>query len=105
MIRGNLVVNSRAGGGIAAVVIQFIELYYNDVWNNFGGNYIGLTAGAHDISADPLFINSGSDFHLSAGSPCIDAGDPSNYPPTDFDGQARPHGSAADIGADEYYAK
>lgn len=31
------------------------------------------SAGAHDIAADPLFVSS-TDFHLSGGSPCINAG-------------------------------
>ncbi|MGB2764155.1 MAG: LamG-like jellyroll fold domain-containing protein, partial [Candidatus Aminicenantaceae bacterium] len=31
-------------------------LDYNDIWNN-DANYIGTSAGTHDISADPKFIN------------------------------------------------
>ena len=62
------------------------------------------TPGAHDISADPLLVDPAhGDFHLSPGSPCIDAGDPVHYPGTDFEGDPRPQGPAPDIGADEYY--
>ncbi|MCK4625837.1 MAG: hypothetical protein KAV00_11035, partial [Phycisphaerae bacterium] len=67
---------------------------YNDIWENKAGMYSGISAGANDISADPLFADtSKADFHLksktgrrdpksgkwtrdAASSPCIDAGDP-----------------------------
>jgi Disaggregatase related len=81
-------------------------LDYNDVWNNPGGDYSDVTPGAHDISADPLLADpSGGDVHLISGSPCINKGDPVNYPPTDFEGDGRPAGPAPDIGADEYQVK
>ena len=78
-------------------------LDFNDVWNNPGGDYVGVTPGVHDISADPLLVDpANGDYHLSNGSPCIDAGDPVNYPATDFEGDPRPIGPAPDIGVDEY---
>jgi chitodextrinase len=43
-----------------------------------------------------------NDFHLTAGSPAIDAGDPTSYPPTDKDGHPRPVGTRPDAGAYEY---
>jgi hypothetical protein len=43
----------------------------------------------------------GFDWHLAAGSPAIDAGDPNDFPAKDFDGQSRPRGAAPDAGADE----
>jgi hypothetical protein len=39
------------------------------------------------------------DFHIKAGSPAIDAGDPNNHPATDIDGQ--PRTGTPDAGADE----
>jgi hypothetical protein len=41
------------------------------------------------------------DYHLAAGSPAIDAGDPASFPATDIDGQTRFSGMAPDAGADE----
>lgn len=46
---------------------------YNDVWGNAIGDYYMVSAGAHDISADPLFLTG---YKLSDGAPCINAGDP-----------------------------
>ncbi len=42
------------------------------------------------------------DYHLSAGSPAIDSGDPEDAPDEDYDNQPRPMGAGFDIGADEY---
>lgn len=73
------------------------------MWNNTGGDYGNVTPGAHDISADPLLADpANGNFHLISGSPCIDAGDPVNYPATDFEGDPRLYWSAPDIGADEF---
>ena len=42
------------------------------------------------------------DFHLTATSPAIDAGDPTSYPAKDKDGKTRYIGAAPDAGAFEY---
>jgi hypothetical protein len=60
------------------------------------------------ISQDPGFVDPASDdYHLSRGSPCIDAGtasvpEPPGLPAMDFEGDPRTIGPAPDIGADEY---
>ncbi len=62
-------------------------------------------AGAEDnIDGNPLFLNIGpGDYHLTDGSPCIDAGFFLPWvPTTDFDGESRPAGDVYDIGADEF---
>lgn len=79
----------------------------NDVFGNRLGNYTGtdLTGTNGNIKADPLFVGkSNGNFHLAAGSPCIDAGDSSVIPPgsVDFDGQPRIMGRAVDLGAYEF---
>jgi uncharacterized repeat protein (TIGR01451 family) len=105
IVRSNILVDNTAslgGGGISSSSCALLD--YNDVWNNAGGDYDLVIPGVHDISFDPLMVDPlYGDFHLSLGSPCIDAGDPVDYPLTDFEGDLRPNGSAPDIGADEYY--
>ncbi len=54
-------------------------------------NVEGGAPGPGNFDADPLFVNApGGDFHLAAGSPCIDAGTP---------GKLDPDGSPLDVGA------
>ncbi len=43
------------------------------------------------------------DYHLKAGAPAIDAGTPTDAPPTDFEGDLRPAGDGYDLGADERF--
>jgi hypothetical protein len=59
--------------------------------------------GPHDKLVASGFLNAAAlDFHLGAAAAARDAGDPTNFPPTDIDGQPRPQGSAPDAGADEF---
>ncbi|MFA5057401.1 MAG: choice-of-anchor Q domain-containing protein [Opitutaceae bacterium] len=56
---------------------------------------------AHSQAADPLFVNAGAhDYHLQAGSPCVDAGADTGIA-DDGDGRPRPAGRGPDIGAYE----
>ena len=76
----------------------------NCVYNPGGADYVGLTAGTADVSADPrLTALAYGELHLGSGSPCIDAGDDTAVlsGSTDIDGQARVQGGHVDIGADE----
>lgn len=100
-----------------AVSITYLN---NDLWNNAGGSYClewgtsnDPSVHSNDKSVDPAlgttFVNwqadGSGDYHLKAGSPLIDAGSSAAglAPTTDFDGTARPQGSADDIGAYEYH--
>jgi parallel beta-helix repeat protein len=69
-------------------------LLNNDVYSSNGATYGGNCAAnvrSGNISADPLFANGASDFHLQPSSPVIDAGTNSapNLPQTDFAGNPR----------------
>jgi hypothetical protein len=61
------------------------------------------TNGVGNFAFDPLFANpAAGDFHLLAGSPCINAGNSSPVGATDLDGQPRLVGLLVDLGAYEY---
>ncbi len=81
-----------------------------DVYSNSGGEYggnaldpdLGVIVGEnangdpcdafHNISMDPYYVDAANgDYHLTYGSPCIDAGDPDSPPD--------PDNTVADIGA------
>lgn len=92
------------GSGYSQVTIEYsdIEFGQRGVSVEFGSI---LTWGDGNIEADPLFTDLPySDYHLSPGSPCVDAGDP-HYTPEgeakDLDGLPRLHGAAIDMGAYE----
>lgn len=72
-------------------------------YSSFYNNAFATPTGTGNISDNPQFVDEdGGDFHLQAGSPCIDAGTSTDAPPTDFDGIPRPQGSGFDIGMYEY---
>lgn len=91
------------GGGFhaEATAVASSDRFYDLVWSNAGGDWVGAwddpTGTSGNLAADPLFRAydidgnpSDDDLRLAAGSPAIDAGDPS-YDDVD--------GSEADIGA------
>ena len=119
VIVNNIICNAKSGGGIFSAGLGEDLIAFNDVWNNTPGNYVsqdpqtgeqiydGLadrTGLDGNISQDPLF---GDNYHITAGSPCYEAGDP-NYVPSpsqrDIDGEYAVMGARVDIGADEVTA-
>lgn len=122
-VTGNTVVNNAYNG---------IEVHYpgcvannivafNKGWAIYPGDYDYhancLFGNANDnprpdlpyvnVLADPLFVDrANGNYHLAAGSPCIDAGDITipNMPLFDIDHEGRICGRSVDIGVDEAWS-
>ncbi|MFW9770141.1 MAG: right-handed parallel beta-helix repeat-containing protein [Candidatus Thorarchaeota archaeon] len=75
IIKNNIIVRNGSCGIIGSQTAS-ATIDYNDVWGNATNYDDFFPAGPHDISEDPMFVDSVGDFHLQSGSPCIDAGDP-----------------------------
>jgi len=87
----NIIASCKIGVQKFNVVTWIAE--YNDVFDCSGGNWVGMTAGANNISSDPLFKYAATGgFSLLPKSPCIDTGTPD---PAYQD----PDGSRSDMGA------
>ena len=107
-VPGMLVWGNTGGFQIRSSSIS-IDLPYSNVQGGLSGISVfggaSLTTGPGFINVDPLFVDPAmGDYHLSAGSPCIDAGDPNFVAlpgETDIDGEARVQGAAVDLGSDE----
>jgi hypothetical protein len=94
---GNVMPYSGCVGGVSYT--------YNVMQDNLGGR-CGSTdkvvSGTRYENDKLGFVNpTGGDLHLTATSPAINAGSPTNFALADIDGQARPMGAAPDAGADE----
>ncbi len=97
----NTIVFSHTGAGIYRSG-GTVSHDYNDVYQNSGGDYVGLGAASHDLATDPLFVNApGGNLHLDLNSPGVDRGDPASTLGADIDGDDRPVNQGFDIGADE----
>ena len=89
VIENNIIV-SNEDYGISCDQIPEPQISYNNVWDNTAGDYFGCSPGTGDISENPLFEDSvACDFHITTGSPCIDAGTSDGAPEFDFDGNSR----------------
>jgi len=83
------------------------EIYFDDsstidiTYSDIQGGWLG----AGNINANPLFVDTANaDYHLQAGSPCIDAGENSTIPRSmvvDLDGNPRIINGIVDMGAYE----
>ncbi len=114
-VANNIIFGSTQGYGVAIEGNSSTPWYIcNDVFDCLPGSFIdattgqtsdGLTGTGGNISADPRFRDAASgDFHLSADSPCIDAGTSLvelALGSRDLDGSARHYGLGIDMGAYE----
>ncbi|HEY4224095.1 MAG TPA: hypothetical protein VGO62_22225, partial [Myxococcota bacterium] len=81
------------GGQQVSAECTFIE-------SDVQGGVPGFDSGFDNFDADPLFADpNDGDYHLTGGSPCVDAAILSNSQ-SDVDGNER--GRLVDIGADEF---
>jgi hypothetical protein len=100
--------NEDVGGDDEFGAVALFNNLYTDFFSECqDGGGTCVTEGENVIGQDPLFVDSASgDFHLTADSPAINAGDPAapDMPSTDFDGNPRPDepGTNPDIGAFEF---
>jgi len=86
------------------------EFAYNNIWSastsglSIPPDLIGVQG---NISVDPCFVDAqAQDYHLTALSACISAGDPDttlDNLPKDMDDQTRINAQRIDMGADEYH--
>ncbi|MBI9016506.1 MAG: right-handed parallel beta-helix repeat-containing protein [Phycisphaerae bacterium] len=79
IIKNNILTGNSTGISASHTSVPIIS--YNNVWGNNWKDYDSQSGGVAnpgpgDISEDPMFITSNSDYYLDEDSPCIDAGDP-----------------------------
>lgn len=107
---GNVCENSFRGNGLQVEGGSSATVVNSIFWNNGGDDFavfdtarLTVTytcsqepmSGTGNISSDPRFVNAAADdYHLAAGSPCIDAGDPASP----FGDEPAPNGGRADMG-------
>jgi hypothetical protein len=99
VFRNNTVVDNEAIGLVCGGAYLVKSLL---VANNAVEQVFGCTATTSKVGGNPAF-DPLKPYHLTATSPCVNAGDPMDFPPDDLDGDVRPlpAGSVSDCGADE----
>lgn len=107
---GNVCENAIRGNGLQVEGLSVVRVSNCIFWNNGGDDFavddtstlsVDYTcsqeaiAGVGNLSQDPRFVDeAGRDFHLAAGSPCIDAGNPASP----FADEPGANGGRADMG-------
>jgi hypothetical protein len=102
-VENNILVNSEFGVEESGTT-GIHNIYANNLTFNDGTqfNLQHSLQARSTVNADPMFANPAAmDYHLQAGSPAIDAGTSSGAPTVDLSGSPRPEGAEFDIGAYE----
>jgi hypothetical protein len=105
IVTGNPALTISPSGGYVLPIMQFNDFYSAESNVYEGGFVTNLDGIDGNISTNPLFAClPGGDFHLLAGSPCIDAGTNGapDLPAVDFDGNPRILAGKVDMGAYEF---
>lgn len=99
VFRNNTVVFNNGPGVTCAGASQTVTGLL--LWQNLMNDVVNCTVKSSKLTSDgdPKL---GVGFHLTAGSPCLDAGDAMDFPVDDLDGERRPKGAKSDCGADEF---
>jgi len=105
----NNIISGNSDDGIVRFTLEPTASYtadYNDLYNNTGVDYGGLSAGAHDMSVDPQFVGTGPNltayYHITNTSPVSATGSLSSAPQRDIDGDSRISDGSVSMGADEF---
>ncbi len=86
----------------AVYTSQPFEESNNIYWKTGGSPLIqGFTIASTSKKVDPLFVSTGSNFHLQSTSPAVNTGTNLGYV-SDLDGNVVPTGAAPDMGVYEY---
>jgi hypothetical protein len=110
-VRNNVFYNPPGGVGVAtcgltasSCVLDHNLVYGGSIGGRPGcGSSTTVCTSSNTSSGNPGFVNaSGGDFHLTTGSPAIDAGVSVSGVATDADGVSRPQGGSLDLGAFEF---
>ncbi len=81
--------------------------FTNNLVFSSGTNWYHIASHPNSVEVDPMFLHYTGDitgdYHLQSASSAINRGILTNAPNTDFDGIARPQGTAIDMGAFEWH--
>ncbi|MBX3356894.1 MAG: right-handed parallel beta-helix repeat-containing protein [Phycisphaeraceae bacterium] len=100
----NCIVSTCSGRGLYVTGGSLIHSH-NILHNIAAGAYSGTSSAVGETTADPKFVWTGIDFHLSASSPAINTGTSASPVTTaDLGGSVRPQGGGWDIGCYEFGA-
>ncbi|MCB0163799.1 MAG: right-handed parallel beta-helix repeat-containing protein [Anaerolineae bacterium] len=108
-IKNNIFSQNQANGSSHAIHTAAVgaTIDFNNYWTAGVGVQVtgAVVSGGNGVDGDPLLEDpAGEDFHLTANSPAINAGETLGAVTRDFEEDPRPINSASDIGADEVNA-